>query len=149
MTGSLWDRNYNRGGLTIRPAHRAIADLGEQTAPIQTGGAEPLRDGEHHLPVRHRREQCRVEPLHPDYCQPLGVATRTEAAAREREQAFVCTVLPKTRGDSLAPRSPIEPSVTYEFPLAPAALTGCWARRPQPVADLARWTATPERPRLQ
>ena len=92
MTGSLWDRNFNRGGLTIRPAHRAIADLGEQTAPIQTGGAEPLREGEHHLPVRHRREQCRVEPLDPD-CKLLGVATRTEAAAREREQLFECTVV--------------------------------------------------------
>jgi hypothetical protein len=38
-------------------------DLAEQTAPIDTGGAEPLRDGEHHLPVRHRREQVFVRTV--------------------------------------------------------------------------------------
>jgi hypothetical protein len=69
-------------------------DLAEQAAAVQTVGAEPLGDGEHHLPVRHRREECGVEPLRPDR-QPLGVTARAEIAAltREREQVFVRTVV--------------------------------------------------------
>ena len=30
--------------------------LAKQAAPVQTVGAEPLRDGEYHLPARHGRE---------------------------------------------------------------------------------------------
>ena len=41
-------------------------DLAEQAAAVQTVGAEPLGDGEHDLPVRHRREQRGVEPPRPD-----------------------------------------------------------------------------------
>ena len=37
-------------------------DLAGQAAPIETVDAQPLRDGEYHLPVRHGREQRRVEP---------------------------------------------------------------------------------------
>ena len=66
----------------------------EETAAIEAIGAEPLGDGEHHLPVRHRREEYGVEPLRPDR-QPLGVTARTEVAplTREREQVFVRTVV--------------------------------------------------------
>ncbi len=62
-------------------------DLAEQAAAVQTVGAEPLGNGEHHLAVRHRREQGRVQPLRPDR-QPLGVTAGAEVAAlaREREQ---------------------------------------------------------------
>ncbi|OBQ31858.1 MAG: hypothetical protein AN485_23020, partial [Anabaena sp. MDT14b] len=65
-------------------------DLAEQAAAVQTVGAEPLGDGEHHLAVRHRREQGRVQPLRPDR-QPLGVTAGAEVAAlaREREQILV------------------------------------------------------------
>jgi len=52
-------------------------DLAEQAAPVETGGAQPLRDGEHHLPVRHRREQRGVQPLGPDG-EALGVAAGAE-----------------------------------------------------------------------
>ena len=52
----------------------------------------PLGDREHHLPVRHWREQRGVPPLRPAR-EALGVAARAEVAtlAREREQVFVCT----------------------------------------------------------
>jgi len=60
-------------------------DLAEQAAAVQTVGAEPLGDGEHHLAVRHRREQCRVQPLRPDR-QPLGVTAGAAVAARARER---------------------------------------------------------------
>ena len=65
-------------------------DLAEQATPVQTVGAEPLGDGEHDLPVRHRREQCRVQPLGPNR-SALGVTARTEVAALagDREQVFV------------------------------------------------------------
>jgi len=74
-------------------------DLAEQAAAVQTVGAEPLGDGEHHLAVRHRREQCRVQPLRPDR-QPLGVTAGAEVAARarEREQILVrARVAPNAR----------------------------------------------------
>jgi hypothetical protein len=54
-------------------------DLAEQAAAIQTVGAQPFGDGEHDLPVRHRRERRRVEPLRPDG-EPLGVTTWAEVA---------------------------------------------------------------------
>jgi hypothetical protein len=59
-------------------------------AAVQTVGAEPLGDGEHHLAVRHGREERGLQPLRPDR-QPLGVTARTEVAAstREREQILV------------------------------------------------------------
>ena len=65
-------------------------DLAEQAAAIETIGAQPLGDGEHHLPVRHGREERRVQPLRPDR-EPLGVAARAEIAALagEREQVLV------------------------------------------------------------
>ncbi len=54
--------------------HGAGGDTGdpaEQTAAVETADAQPLGDGEHDLPVRHRREPCRVQPLRPDR-QALG-----------------------------------------------------------------------------
>ena len=67
--------------VTVRAATRAISP---SRRGVQTVGAQPLGDGQHHLPVRHRREERRVEPLRPDR-QPLGVATRAEVAALARE----------------------------------------------------------------
>ena len=68
-------------GVTLMPT---------TTAAVHTIRPEPLGDGEHHLPVRHRREQRGVQPLRPDR-QPLGVTAGAEvpALAREREQVFV------------------------------------------------------------
>lgn len=65
-------------------------DLPEQAAPIEAVRAQPLGDREHHLPVRHRREEGRVQPLRPDR-QPLGVAAWAEvpALAGERQQVLV------------------------------------------------------------
>ena len=37
-------------------------DLTEQAAPIETAGAQPLGDGEYHLPVRYGRAARGVEP---------------------------------------------------------------------------------------
>ena len=73
-------------------AGRHAGDLAEQAATVQTAGAEPLRDGEHDLSVRHRREQCRVQPLGPDR-SPLGMTARAEvpALAGERKQVLVHT----------------------------------------------------------
>jgi len=73
-------------------AGRHAGDLAEQAATVQTVGAEPLRDGEHDLSVRHRREQCRVQPLGPDR-SPLGMTARAEvpALAGERKQVLVHT----------------------------------------------------------
>jgi len=64
-------------------------NLAEQAATIQTKRAEPLRDGEYDLPVRHGREERGVQPLGPDR-EALGVAARAEvpALAREREQVL-------------------------------------------------------------
>jgi hypothetical protein len=70
-------------------AGRHEGDLAEQAAPVETVGAEPLGDGEHHLSVRHRREQRRVEPLGPDrqalgqgrWGSSSGTCTRTRADA--------------------------------------------------------------------
>jgi hypothetical protein len=75
-------------------AGRDAGDLAEQATTVQAVGAEPLGDGEHHLPVRYRREQRGVQPLRPDG-QPLGVTAGAEVAARarEREQVFVRTVV--------------------------------------------------------
>ena len=48
------------------------------------------RDSEHHLPVRHGREERGVQPLRPDR-EALGAATGTDVAtlAGEREQILV------------------------------------------------------------
>ncbi len=37
----------------------------ENCASVQTPGAEPLRDSEHHLPVRHSREERLLQPERP------------------------------------------------------------------------------------
>jgi hypothetical protein len=59
-------------------------------------------DGEHDLPARHRREQCRV-PATASRSPPLGVTARTEVAAlaREREQVFVRAGLTADAGDAM------------------------------------------------
>jgi len=65
-------------------------DLAEQATPVQTVGARPLGDGEHDLPVRHRREERRVQPLRPDRealgqdssDRSSGTCTRTRAGSR-------------------------------------------------------------------
>ena len=53
-------------------------------------GAQPLRDGEYHLAVRHRREQAGFQLLRPDR-EAFGVAACAEipALARERQQMLV------------------------------------------------------------
>ena len=65
-------------------------DLSEQAAAIETVRAQPLGDREHHLPVRHQREQRGVQPLRPAR-EALGVATGAElpALAREGEEVLV------------------------------------------------------------
>ncbi len=80
-------RRRSRGG---DGAGSDASHLAEQAAPVQTLDAEPLGNGEHHLPVRHRRDERRVEPLRPDR-QPLGVTAGAAVAAlaREREQRLV------------------------------------------------------------
>jgi hypothetical protein len=40
-------------------------DLAEQAAAVETAGAQPLGAGEHHLSLRHRREQRGLQPLRP------------------------------------------------------------------------------------
>jgi hypothetical protein len=57
-----------------------------------TVGAQPLGDREHHLSVRHGRQERRVQPLRPDPESP-GVATRAEvpALAGEGQQVLVRT----------------------------------------------------------
>jgi hypothetical protein len=64
----------------------------EQAAAIPTIGAQPLGDREHHLSVRHGRQERRVQPLRPDR-ESLGVATRAEvpALAGEGQQVLVRT----------------------------------------------------------
>jgi len=64
----------------------------EQASTIQAIRVEPLRDREHHLPVRHRCEERGVEPLGPDR-EAFRVAAGTEVAilAGEREQVLVGT----------------------------------------------------------
>ena len=62
--------------------------LAELAAAVQTVGAEPLRDGEHDLPVRHGREERGVQP--PGSArQPFGMTARTEVAALARARAQV------------------------------------------------------------
>jgi hypothetical protein len=98
QTGDDADREVALAGQRANGGHDGAgtdtADLAEQATPVQRVGAKPLGDGEHDLPVRHRREQCRVQPLRPDR-QPLGVTAGAEvpALAREREQIFVRTVV--------------------------------------------------------
>ena len=68
-------------------AHRVGGDTGdiaEQAAAIPTVRAMPLGDGEHHLPVRHSREQRGVQPLCPEG-EPPGVAARADVPTRARE----------------------------------------------------------------
>jgi hypothetical protein len=64
----------------------------EQASTMQAIRAEPFRDREHHLPVRHRCEERGVEPLGPDR-EACRVAAGTEVAilAGEREQVLVGT----------------------------------------------------------
>ena len=38
-------------------------NLAEQATTVQRVGAQSLGDGKHHVAVRHRREEGRVEPL--------------------------------------------------------------------------------------
>jgi hypothetical protein len=58
-------------------AGRDPGEIAEQGAPVQAGGPEPFRQGEDHLPVRHRCEQRRVEPQAPPG-QPRGVIARPD-----------------------------------------------------------------------
>ena len=55
-------------------------DLAGQAVPIATVGAQPLLDGEHHQPERHRREQRRIQPLDPAR-DALGVAAGADVPA--------------------------------------------------------------------
>src|SRR5690606_29225209 len=68
-------------------------DLAEQAAAEQAVGAEPLGDGEHHLPVGDRGEERRLQPRRPQG-QPLGVTARAEipALTRKGEQVLVRAV---------------------------------------------------------
>ena len=88
---ALAGQRANGGG------HRAGSDAGDLTeaaAAIETVRAQPLGNREHHLPVRHQRQQRGVQPLRPDR-EALGVAARAEVPtlAREREQVLVFTVV--------------------------------------------------------
>jgi hypothetical protein len=74
---ALAGQRANGGGDS---AGRDAGDLAEQATPVQTVGAQPLGDGEDHLPVRHGREQRGVEPLGPDR-EALGVTARAAVAA--------------------------------------------------------------------
>jgi len=73
--------------VTVRAATRAIAP--SRRRRYRQNAPEPLREGEHDLPVRHGREERGVQPLGPDR-EALGVAARAEvpALAREREQVL-------------------------------------------------------------
>ena len=91
--------------MTVRADRRGdracgdTGDLAEQASTIQAIRAEPLRDGEDDLPVRHGREQRGVQPLGPDR-EAFRVAAGTEvpAFAGEGEQVFVGTgVTPDAR----------------------------------------------------
>ncbi len=84
-------------GLARERAHgscdgpsRNAREVAEECAAVQTPGAEPLRNGEHHLAVRHGREERLLQPKRPQR-EALGVATEAEVAglAREREQVLV------------------------------------------------------------
>jgi hypothetical protein len=61
----------------------------EPAAVLRTIGAQPLGDREHHLSVRHGRQERGVQPLRPDR-ESLGVAPRAEvpALAGEGPQVF-------------------------------------------------------------
>ena len=50
-------------------------DRAMQAATVHAIGVQPLRDREHHLPVRHGREERGVQPVRPDR-EALGVAVR-------------------------------------------------------------------------
>jgi len=85
---ALAGQRANGGGDS---AGRDAGDLAEQATPVQTTvGAQTLGDGEHHLPVRHGREERGVQPLRPDRVA-LRVTARAEVAALagEREQVLV------------------------------------------------------------
>jgi len=58
-----------RSGLRRVAAPQIVddaGDLSEQTSAVQTIHSEALGNGEHHLPVRHGREERRVGPPRPD-----------------------------------------------------------------------------------
>ena len=77
-------------------------DLAEQATTVQTVGAQSLGDGEHHLSVRHRREECRVQPLRPAG-EPFCVAAGAEVAtlAGEGQQILVRTVVAADAGEAV------------------------------------------------
>ena len=87
LTGQRANRGRDRAGGHAR-------NLTEQAAAIEKVRAQPLRDREHHLPVRHGRQTRGIQPLRPEG-EALGVATRAEvpAFARERQQVFVRTTV--------------------------------------------------------
>jgi hypothetical protein len=83
--------------VRVRAATRAISP--SRRRRYRQYAREPLRDREHHLPVRHRCEERGVEPLGPDR-EAFRVAAGTEVAtlAGEREQVLVGTgVTPDAR----------------------------------------------------
>ena len=69
--------------------------IAEERSAIEAPRAQALRDGEHHLAVRHVREQRVFEPERRERPEreALGVAARAEVArpARKGEQVFVRT----------------------------------------------------------
>ena len=92
LTGQRTDRGGDR-------ERGDAGDLAEQASTIQAIRAEPLRDGEDDLPVRHGCEERGVEPLGPDG-EAFRVAAGTEVPtlAGEREQVLVGTgVTPDAR----------------------------------------------------
>src|ERR1019366_6652231 len=88
---ALTGQRTDRGGDRLRGD---AGDLAEQASTIQAIRAEPLRDGEDDLPVRHGREERGVEPLGPRG-EAFRVAAGTEVPtlAGEREQVLVGTVV--------------------------------------------------------
>ena len=68
-------------------------NLTEQAATIQAIGAQPLRNGEHHVPVRHGREERGVRPLRPTAFRWPG------AWAGQLGSSHTCT---RTPADTLA-----------------------------------------------
>ena len=116
--GCQWPAIHASAGTRrCRPRGRALrsgdgrgaggdaGDLAEQATARETVRAQPLGDREHHVSVRHGREEQRVQPLHPDR-QALGVAAGAEVAAlaRKREQALVRATVAADAGELNRPR---------------------------------------------
>lgn len=85
----LAGQRADRGGDGPR---RDASDLAEQATTVQAVRAQPLRDRQDNLPVRHGLEQRGVEPLGPEG-EAFRVAAGTEVAARagDGEQVLVAT----------------------------------------------------------